>query len=77
MKEKQYSITRRELADIAGVSVDVVRMEEKKGTFGTALSIFEWAIGKRLLSGSVIIDQQEAQMEALGYVPMEEHEFSA
>ena len=40
MKEKKYIFNRMDIADAAGTTVDVVRMEEKKGTLMRAFTSF-------------------------------------
>lgn len=53
--KKEFSFDRAMIAEAAGVSVDAVRFEERKGTFGTLYGLCSWVIGKRLLSGDLPI----------------------
>ena len=50
LKMVEYRYTRGDVAGAAGVSVDVVRMEERKGTFETLEGLCRWVVVK-MLSG--------------------------
>ena len=51
MKQEEYKYSRGEIAEAAGVSTDVVRMEQKKGTFGSVWGLARWVVAKKLLQG--------------------------
>ena len=84
MKEKTYTYNRMEVADAAGVTVDVVRMEEKKGTFGTASGLCAWVVAKMLTreilkeNGISVAGNESVELGGgMTFIPMEEHEFGA
>ena len=49
MNEIEITLTRKQIAEIAGVGVDAVRMESNKGTFETPLGFLRWTMGKWIL----------------------------
>ena len=82
MKAEVYEYSRNEVAEAAGCSPDVVRMEQKKGTFDTAWGFVRWVMAKRLLAdGAFVAPKKEFPnmiradnikdklIEELGYVP--------
>ena len=53
MKQEEYRYSRGEVAEAAGVSTDVVRMEQKKGTFDSVWGLARWVVAKKLLQDGV------------------------
>ncbi len=76
MNEEKYNFKRSEVAEAAGCSSDVVRMEQKKGTFGSCWGMVRWVMAKRLLSGGSIEKPvvKAAHEEGLGYEPDHDHD---
>jgi len=81
MKTEKYEFDRVGVAGAACCSADVVRMEQKKGTFDTCWGLVRWVMAKRLLSGGSmknpvmkIVGENLADDDGMHYEPDESQE---